>query len=204
MEFLEYYKRLNEGFENIYKQNLKNHILYSTDKQNHHDYIVSFYDQELSNKKDLQLNILEIGVLTGNSLRVWKNWFTNSKIYGVDNWSDTAVKLVLEDLDGVNLVTGNAYDINFLDNFEDNFFDYIIDDGPHNIDSQIFTVQKWISKVKNGGKIIIEDVKDIEVATALEKTILNNSEVLSYKIHDFRYNKNRFLYDDILIEIIKK
>ena len=173
MEFLEYYKRLNEGFENIYKQNLKNHILYSTDKQNHHDYIVSFYDQELSNKKDLQLNILEIGVLTGNSLRVWKNWFTNSKIYGVDNWSDTAVKLVLEDLDGVNLVTGNAYDINFLDNFEDNFFDYIIDDGPHNIDSQIFTVQKWISKVKNGGKIIIEDVKDIEVATALEKTILN-------------------------------
>jgi hypothetical protein len=43
---------------------------------------------------------------------------------------------------------------NILSTFEDDSFDYIIDDGPHTLASMVISAQKWIDKVKPSGKLI--------------------------------------------------
>jgi hypothetical protein len=83
--------------------------------------------------------------------------------------------------------------------FEDDYFDYIIDDGPHNVQSQIYAIENWLSKVKKGGKLIIEDIQGPLALTKLENLCI--SKDLDFKIFDLRKNKNRF--DDIIISITK-
>ena len=74
----------------------------------------------------------------------------------------------------------------------------MIDDGPHTLTSQKLCVGLYYLKMKIGGKIIIEDVKDTNLSS-LESFI--KSKNYKYKVIDLRPNKNR--YDDIIIEITK-
>jgi hypothetical protein len=81
--------------------------------------------------------------------------------------------------------------------YADNHFDYIIDDGPHTLESQIYSVENWIHKVKDGGKLIIEDIASTE---ALQELIKHTN--YPYKIVDLRQSApNRF--DDLILEITK-
>jgi hypothetical protein len=85
--------------------------------------------------------------------------------------------------------------------FEDNYFDYIIDDGPHTLESQVLCIQKYLPKVKSGGKIIIEDIQKIEWIKILESCIDKNIAE-SWRTIDIRESKGR--WDDIIFEITKK
>lgn len=202
MELLTFYTELNDNVINEYRENIVSHKLYSTDKQNHHDYIVSYYDLEFSPRKNDDIKLMEIGVLNGNSLRVWKKWFNRITLYGVDNLAEIS-EVNLTDLDGVYVYNDDAYGDEFLNKFEDDFFDYIIDDGPHTLQSQIYSIEKWFNKVKSGGKLIIEDVKYDMNIKSLINIIEQTVNVFSYKIHDFRDNKNKHIYDSVIVEIIK-
>ena len=42
------------------------------------------YDYYLSHLRDSEFNLLEIGVKTGSSLRMWADYFTNATIIGID------------------------------------------------------------------------------------------------------------------------
>lgn len=203
MELLNFYTKLNDGVINEYRENIACHKLYSTDKQNHHDYIVSYYDLEFTPRKDEELKLLEIGVLNGNSLRLWKLWFNNIDLYGVDNLTEIS-EVNLTDLDGVSIYNEDAYGNEFVNKFRDGFFDYIIDDGPHTKESQVLAIKKWFNKVKSGGKLLIEDVKyDANISSIIEE-IKQTNNVLDYKIYDFRNNKyNKYIYDSVIVEIIK-
>lgn len=90
------------------------------------------------------------------------------------------------------------------------FLDFIIDDGPHDPESQKFTIQNWINKLKPKGKLIIEDIgcadynnntlsPDQSIAFLIESIDLNI--VKEYKIFDLRKSGQ---YDSIILEIIKK
>ena len=103
--------------------------------------------------------------------------------------------------------TGNYKEA--LDLYKDNTFDYIIDDGPHTLESQKFTIEKWIKKLKSGGKIIIEDIgckddnnntlsPDESLIFLIQVTDTNISE---YKVFDLRTTGQ---YDSIILEITKK
>ena len=59
-----------------------------TDKNTDHSYL-ELYETLLSSKKDTAKNILEIGigdyrVKNGGSIKLWKAYFTNAKIYALD------------------------------------------------------------------------------------------------------------------------
>ena len=167
-----------------------------SDKGSTHDYILGYYSKEFSDKKKDKIKLMEIGVHRGPSLLLWKSWFSNSEIIGVDNedlyeGERTYDKLIIED----------AYTDAFINKFSDGYFDYIIDDGPHTLESQIISATKWIQKIKSGGKLIIEDVQSIDWISSLENS-LDKSIVSSYKTFDLRNNKSR--YDDIIFEITKK
>ena len=53
---------------------------YKSDKGFGHNYI-DFYESIFNPIKENELNLLEIGVLFGNSLKLWSDYFINSKIY---------------------------------------------------------------------------------------------------------------------------
>lgn len=203
MQFLDYYTELNGGNPNHYNPGNPQHLLYSTDKQNHHDYIVSYYDKEFSNLRDSEVRILEIGVLTGTSIRVWGNWFNKGIVYGIDNWFESK-QPDLSDVSNAVILTANAYDLQTVAQFEDNYFDYIIDDGPHTEESQLFTVKHWSSKVKPGGKLIVEDIKTPSRCETLAAESQNLPGNYTYTVYDLRFNKGRQLDDDILLEIVKQ
>jgi len=173
-----------------------------SDKGTLHDYINGYYSNEFTNNRLNSLNIVEIGVRRGDSLNLLSKWFINSKITGIDN----GYEMYKNDLDFVStipnttLILDTAYSDETINKFEDNSIDYLIDDGPHTIETQIISIQKWLKKVKKGGTLIIEDIQDWDN----EKKFFDNecnSLGISYECIDLRKNKNR--YDDVLI-IIKK
>lgn len=172
---------------------------YYGDKGAEHDYINSYYSNEFTPKKNKPLNILEIGIWYGGSIKLWNDFFTNSKIIGLDFQDNT--ENIFANSPQVTIMKFDAYLDSTVSLFEDNYFDYVIDDGPHTLEAQILCIQKYLPKVKSGGKIIIEDIQSIDWIEDLENSIDKNIAE-SWKTIDVRESKGR--YDDILFEIIKK
>lgn len=167
---------------------------YYTDKETIHCYISEYYNHTFTPYKDDEIKLLEIGIRYGGSIKLWKDFFTNATIYGIDS-GDEATTYVND----CNIITGDAYDINVINSLN-NHFDFIIDDGPHTLQSQIMFILLYRDKIKDGGRLIIEDIQGYENLTELVKYI--NTEIFSYKVLDLRGVKNR--YDDIILEITKK
>jgi hypothetical protein len=90
----------------------------------------------------------------GGSLRVWRDFFTNANVYGVDIAKDCMFK---EDRIETFLFDSSEkeYVEYYLDSLE---FDVIIDDGNHDPKFQIKTLRNLLPKLKNGGYYIIEDI----------------------------------------------
>ena len=79
------------------------------------------------------MRILEIGVLRGASLRLWKSYFhhSNTSLIGVDIAPECA--RFDAPSDGIHVRIGSQADSEFLARVVDEFgpFDLIIDDGSH-------------------------------------------------------------------------
>lgn len=148
----------------------------NTDKGTTHSYL-EVYDELF---KDLSnINLLEIGTQYGGSLKLWRDKFPNSKIYGVDiNPQGNP--------EGVKIITADA--TKKIKELEDIKFDIIIDDGSHKIEDQLKTLEIFYPKLNKNGLYIIEDIQDIDK----DKHKFKNAKII-----DRRNIKNR--YDDVLI-----
>jgi len=166
-----------------------------TDKGTIHDYIDGYYNNEFTPKKDDNLNLLEIGVNRGYSVELWRAFFSHILIVGLDN-----IKEYSGEYTNVLYRVTDAYTNDELEFYEDGIFDYIIDDGPHKVETQLFSINNYYDKLKLSGKLIIEDIQtDNDL-----RTLVNRCKELNYehKVFDLRQNKGR--YDDIILEITKK
>jgi len=173
-----------------------------SDKNTSHSYIDGYYCNEFSNKKEDKIRLLEVGVREGFSHILWDKYFTNGEIYGVDNgesgfnWekvlNESRVKIFKED----------AYSEKFTNKFEKGYFDYIIEDGSHHPTHQKMSIGLYLPLLKSGGKLIIEDIGNTELANSLETEAYKNELTKFCKIVDLRGKKNR--WDDLLLEITKK
>ena len=113
--------------------------------------------------KNKNLVIAEIGILKNESIKLLREYFVNSKIYGFDNSID-----LLESAKKDNLkdVFYNNIDIKNSDNINDVFqeiggsFDIIIDDSTHVFEDQIRIIENINKYLKPGGTVIIEDIYD--------------------------------------------
>lgn len=137
-----------------YKQSGNN-----SDKGKQHNYIQKYYSDEFTPRRDEEINILEIGVRFGDSIKLWREWFTKGDVFGIDvSYTQQAQKL-LEKLD-INIIIDDAYSNECIESIPNDFFDYIIDDGPHTIESQLKFVESYLPKLKKGGKLIVEDIEE--------------------------------------------
>jgi cephalosporin hydroxylase len=173
----------------------------TTDKNTIHSYL-PVYEDLMRPFKSTSKNILEIGLMDGGSIQLWRDYFDNATIYGVD--IKDSIKPVHYDLKTdprVKLfLNSNAYDKKFIENLSDVKFDFIIDDGPHTIESMIFCVQNYSKLLTDTGILIIEDVQCITWINPIYNSVPD--ELKKYCSHiDLRLTKGR--YDDIMF-IIKK
>lgn len=173
---------------------------WATDKGTIHDYINAYYTNEFHNTKSTTEKVLEIGIWNGGCLRLWKEWFTNAQITGMDV-HELVPTLFGEPQEGIEIIIKDGYQQETIDSFPNDTYDYIIDDGPHTLESMVIAVKQYLPKVKPGGKLIIEDVQDIEWIKVLEDAIDKELSV-EWKTFDMRDNKGR--YDDIIFEVKRK
>lgn len=106
-------------------------------------------------KKDLVL--VEIGVMNGGSLFMWRAYFgDNARIIGVD-FSPTAVAMREK---GFEIFIGDQSSPEFWRDFFEKVgkIDILVDDGGHTNKHQILTVECCLDHIRNGGTILVEDV----------------------------------------------
>lgn len=140
-----------------------------SEKGKTHDYIRQWYCPEFTPRREEALTIVELGVFRGDGVRLFKDWFHNARVVGIDPLIDGSFKagvpqstqaelLVHKDIE---FIFKDAYDMEVVNMFEDESIDYLIDDGPHTIESQLWCIEHYFPKIKKGGTILIEDVQDI-------------------------------------------
>jgi 23S rRNA U2552 (ribose-2'-O)-methylase RlmE/FtsJ len=136
-------------------------------KSGKHIKYFDIYDSLFKKYINKKITIVEIGVLNGGSLHLWREFFgKNAKIIGVD--INPEVKIF--EKDGFEIFIGNQSDKKFWNNFfkKVGMVDIIIDDGGHTNEQQIITFSSCVHKIKNGGLLLVEDVN-----TSYMKEFLN-------------------------------
>lgn len=126
---------------------------YCTDKYQL-GYYDHFYEKEFKSYLKSPINILEIGIRGGGSIKIWKEYFhPESNVYGgeIENFSP---------IENTTCYQMDMYSQEALNLFEDFYFDIIIDDGPHTYESFVDVITKYYSKLKDGGILVVEDVID--------------------------------------------
>jgi cephalosporin hydroxylase len=173
-----------------------------------HDIIkFQFHSQKQSQFEHYKNNagiILEIGVQYGGSSLLWHEYLPKFKIVMTDILNQVHPiiwdKMNKNRYEYINMDSFKIECINTLKVKYPEGFDIIIEDGPHTLESQIFTIKEYPKLLKDGGILVIEDIQKFEYCEIILNEI-NKEDFKSVEIIDLRKNKNR--YDDILI-VVKK
>jgi hypothetical protein len=175
-----------------------------TDKNTHHSYL-DLYHSLVCSKKETAKNILEVGIYRGGSIKLWHDYFTNAMIYGLDHDPiDRYMTNEIKNKERIYLFTSiDAYNENY---FNSNFlskkikFDFILDDGPHTLDSMKKFIKLYSQVMTDDGILIIEDVQDWDWIETLKKEVPDHLKEF-IKAYDLRDKKGK--YDDIVFTIDK-
>lgn len=103
-----------------------------------------------------KINILEIGINDGSSLRMWYDYFPHATIVGIDI-DDKLTYNNDRTFCGILDQSNSEHLKHFVVNTDLNF-DIIIDDGSHHISDQQLTFGHLFPLVRPGGIYIIEDL----------------------------------------------
>ena len=174
-----------------------------TDKNTTHSYL-PLYQKLLVSKKETARNVLEVGIFLGGSINLWSEFFTNATVYGLDIINSDEVWEGIKNNEKIILHTStDAYNNDF---FTNNFlhknikFDFMLDDGPHTLESMKQFINLYSQIMTDDGILIIEDVQDWDWIDVLKNEVSEHLKPF-IKIYDLRPNKNR--YDDIVFTIDK-
>ena len=174
-----------------------------TDKNTTHSYL-PLYQQLLISKKETAKNVLEVGICRGGSIKLWHDFFTNANVYGLDIMNPNDLWEEIKNNEKIILYTStDAYNNDF---FISNFlnknikFDFMIDDGPHTLESMKQFIKLYSNIMTDDGILIIEDVQSYHWIDTLINEVPEHLKPF-IKIYDLRSNKNR--YDDIVFTIDK-
>lgn len=119
---------------------------YGTDKATRHKYL-DFYEAYLPKNPS---RMLEIGVEDGYSIQMWRDYYPNTEVVGIDVRNPLRIK-------GVTIHQMDATDIFAL--AELGKFDLIIDDGSHKtLDQQITFNYLFNHSLNKNGIFVMEDL----------------------------------------------
>lgn len=162
----------------------------ATDKDTVHSYLDT-YESLFRSRKDAVINIMEIGILDGGSIRLWRDYFQNATVTALD-----ISPKYFYDSNRIRVFTGDAYTTDMITKLSDRVYDIIIDDGPHTLESMQYAAAKYTSLLSKNGLFIIEDVQDMSWVPEIIECFPEEHRA-KVKTIDLREKKNR--WDDILI-----
>jgi hypothetical protein len=145
--------------------------------------------------------LLEIGVLDGNSIRTWKDYFPKGEICGLD--IDPACKSNEEGR--ISIAIGSQDDAELLESaFPGVDFDVIVDDGSH---INTFTIASFQFLFHNrlvpGGFYIIEDLACTYDQLQSNHQILDWWPGMQYNDPSKTYDNDRSLMDTFFNSLIR-
>lgn len=133
--------------------------------------------------RHLELNILEIGIGGGPSLKMWEEYFPNARIIAFDINSyphlntDRVKTMIVDQSDRTSLL--NAM------NSLSTEFDIIIDDGSHVCEHQQISLAVLFKYLRNKGQYWVEDLQTSDVDVWNQ-----NTSLYGYNMGDNIGNKN--------------
>ena len=114
------------------------------------------YDHIFTKYRDKKITFVEIGILGGGSLFMWRKFFgPKARIIGVD-MNPEAKKW---EKDGFEIFIGSQSDKLFWTKFVKDVgkVDIVLDDGGHTYDQQIITTEMLLENLKDEGLLVVED-----------------------------------------------
>jgi len=126
---------------------------FPTDKHYLHNYFSQVYQDVFFPLKNNVKSFIEIGTLDGNSLKVFKRFFKDAKIYGLD----LKEHVVDNDIEVLKCDQSNVNDLSEITKKFNNV-DIILDDGSHKMFDQQVTFALLFPILKSGGIYILEDL----------------------------------------------
>jgi hypothetical protein len=201
-------------------------IYYGLDKniKVSHNYIPC-YEKLFKDLKYKTKNLLEIGIggmynlpktltqgdntrnyyRSGNSLRMWRDYFTEASVYGIDinknlMFTENRIKTFVAN-------QNSKQDLQLVMDKIDTKLDIIIDDGSHMGEHQVFSFIHLNKHLSDNGIYVIEDIqpqhingfKDLSIFPTDFKEYINNNFHIEY--FDTRNNRRS---DDFIISFRKK
>jgi hypothetical protein len=154
----------------------------NTDKASYHAY-EEFYPDILHPLQKKKINLLEVGVAGGVSLKLWQEILPKATIYGADANYGYLQYPIEEFKDMILLPQGSQTDENIFKDIPE--MDIIIDDASHVAFNSIKTFYILKDKLKKNGIYIIEDVWEEQLKEYPEEFLK------MFNIVDLRKYKNR-------------
>jgi hypothetical protein len=169
------------------------------DKGTVHSYI-EVYEQLLAPYRPVTRKMLELGILSGASLRMWEEYFDRAEVHGVD-----LCEKPLDMCDLRPMIAEGTHHITLIDasdpaqveaHFAGQLFHVIVEDCSHSVEQQLALYASWKSHLLPDSIYIIEDVSAIDQSRSIFEKIDPTRPV---RIIDRRPVKGRF--DDVLVVI---
>lgn len=181
-----------------------------TDKNTVHSYL-DLYERLLSSKKISAKYVLEVGVgdghqgvSNGGSIKLWADYFQNATIHALDIKHIKDIWTGIKENPRIVLHTSiNAYNELYFNRVFLNpgmRFDFLLDDGPHTLESQKDFIRLYSQIMADDGVLIVEDIQKIEWIEELKEVTPDHLKQY-IEIYDLRSKKGR--YDDIVFVINK-
>lgn len=124
------------------------------------EHYFDIYHRHFSKFVGRDVHVLEIGVYSGGSLEMWRNYFgPKSHIYGVDIQEECKCY----NNEYTRILIGDQADPEFWRYFKRNVpvLDILIDDGGHQTEQQIVTFEEMLPHLRPGGVYLCEDTHGI-------------------------------------------
>jgi len=122
------------------------------------DHYFDAYHRHFGKFVGREVNVLEIGVFSGGSLEMWRHYFgPGCHVYGVD--IENACRCYEDE--STTILIGDQGDRSFWKAFKEKApaIDILIDDGGHQTEQQIATLEEMLPHLRPGGVYLCEDVR---------------------------------------------
>ena len=145
--------------------------------------------------------ITKYGYKTGNSLRMWRDYFINANIHGIDIYKEAMI------YDEDRIITyicdqSNKEQLNKL--LKDDIkkkMDIIVDDGSHELNHQIISFEILTPYLKKGGIYVIECIQPKNISSFLNLSVFRNKKEIEDKFEITHYDtrKDTNKNDDFMV-----
>lgn len=153
-----------------------------SDKWNSHTY-GEFYDELFQGSENEPLNVLEIGIYFGGSVRLFHDYLKKSNVYCIDIFDRWTYEHI-EEYDRLKRYFFNAYDLSKWDELPVKKFNVIVEDGPHTYDTQLYSLNNFTPFLSWGGILAIEDVQTLHIDNLINNCTCDKSKLAVFRGSD--------------------